>query len=473
MAVNIKGFKTKRLSCMLTALALCGLLFAGCGEAEVKSVKKISQETSARETVKPEADLSVVQTDISRLSVPEDVQVVGLGEASHGVGEYHLMKGEVFKALVEHNGCRSFVIEGDFGGALKVEAYIHGGPGTAKEAVREIGFAIYDTQELADLVEWMRAYNDKISAESAGGQDTKSDVDLTSAPKGQDGQDAADKTLHFYGMDMQRVDNNKEYLLGLLEQSTPALYETYRAALQRLTDEARMEPETDREMFQKAQEDIEALLKAMDAAEQEIVSAAGQTAFDRARECANTLHEFTELSLCADSDYNTVRDRHMFEKVLWLMEHESGLLFINGHNGHIGRTSVSGYTCLGQLLADSLGEKYFAIGTDAEDTIFNSQDMEGNFTVREVSNENLLNGLLDDMDSDYYYVDFAAAAAAAAEGWQELSGEKQKLVTLNVGLSEGQLRSPMYYTAAVVPKDTFDGMIVFRKVSPTTLLSAD
>ena len=163
MAVNIKGFKTKRLSCMLMALALCGLLFAGCGEAEMKSVKKISQEPSAGETVKPEADLSVVQTDISRLSVPEDVQVVGLGEASHGVGEYHLMKGEVFKALAEHNGCRSFVIEGDFGGALKVEAYIHGGPGTAREAVREIGFAIYDTQELVDLVEWMRAYNDKIS----------------------------------------------------------------------------------------------------------------------------------------------------------------------------------------------------------------------------------------------------------------------------------------------------------------------
>ena len=461
----------KKISCLLITAVLCGLLLAGCREAEVKSVKKVSQETSAGGTERPEADLSAVRTDISRLSVSEDVQVVGLGEASHGVGEYHLMKGEVFKALVEHNGCRSFVIEGDFGGALKVEEYIHGGPGTAKEAVKEIGFAIYDTQELVDLVEWMRAYNDKISVESNSGQDTKSDEDLISASKGQNSQAAEDETLHFYGMDMQRVDNNKEYLFDQLEQSAPAIYETYRAALQGLTDEARMEPEPDREMLQKAQADIEGLLKDMDAAEQEIVSAIGQTAFDRARECANTLREFTELSLCADSDYNTMRDQYMFEKVRWFMEHESGLLLINGHNGHIGRTPVSGYTCLGQLLADSLGEKYFAVGTDAEQTVFNSQNTEGNFTVREVSNRNLLNGQLDGMDSDYYYVDFAAVLED--EGWQKIAGEKQKLVTLNVGISEGQLKSPMYYTASVVPKETFDGMIVFRKVSPTTLLLDD
>lgn len=449
VTVNIK-----RLLYVFVITALCGLLFAGCKEAEVKSVKKFSQETSANEAEEPEADLSIVQTDISRLSVPENVRIVGLGEASHGVGEYHLMKGEVFQALAEHNGCRSFVIEGDFGGALKVEEYIHGGPGTAEEAVREIGFAIYDTQELVDLVEWMRDYNEKVGAESDDGAD---------------GQAAADETLHFYGMDMQRIDNNKEYLFSVLEQSVPALCETYRTALEGLTDEKRMEAEPDREIFQKAQTDIEALLKDMDAAEQEIVSAAGQTAFDRARECANTLREFTELFLCDDSDYNTMRDQFMFEKVRWLTEQESGMLFINGHNGHIGKTPVAGYACLGQLLADSFGEKYFAIGTDAEQTVFNSQDMEGNFTVQEVSNRNLLNGQLDGMDSDFYYVDFAEAAED--EGWQAVSGEKQKIVTLNVGISEGQLRSPMYYTTSIVPEDTFDGMIVFRKVSPTTFIA--
>ncbi len=69
----------------------------------------------------PAADLSVLQTDLSTLSVPPNIQVVGLGEASHGVKEYQQMKAEAFKALVENNGCRTFIIEGDFGGALKVD----------------------------------------------------------------------------------------------------------------------------------------------------------------------------------------------------------------------------------------------------------------------------------------------------------------------------------------------------------------
>lgn len=466
-----KSVNKKRLLSMFMAAVLCGVLPAGCARTEVKQLKKISSETSAVGTEEnssgASADLSVVRTDIGRISVPEEVQVVGLGEASHGVKEYHLMKGEVFKALVENNGCRAFVIEGDFGGALKVEEYIHGGSGTAREAVREIGFAIYDTQELVDLVEWMRTYNDEIMAKA---DDTSAIRTATAESDGEaGGQAAEDGTLHFYGMDMQRVDNNKEYLFELLDRSVPALGETYKAALEGLTDESRMEPDT--ETFQKAGEDLEKLLEEMDAAENEIVSAAGQPAFDRARECANTLRECAKLSLCADSDYNTMRDQFMFEKVLWLTGHQDGMLFINGHNGHIGRTSVSGYTCLGELLADSLGDKYFAIGTDAEDTVFQSQDAEGNFSVMEVSNRNLLNRQLDGMDGDFYYVDFAEAAEA--EGWKEIAGEKQKITTLNVGLSEEMLRSPLYYTASLVPGDTFDGMIVFRKVLPTTLLGED
>ena len=73
------------------------------------------------------ADLSYTQDDIGGLTVSSDVRVVGLGEASHGVAEYQQMKADVFKALVKNNGCHTFIIEGDFGGALKVDEYINGG----------------------------------------------------------------------------------------------------------------------------------------------------------------------------------------------------------------------------------------------------------------------------------------------------------------------------------------------------------
>jgi len=264
-------------------------------------------------------DLSALQTDISTLTVSENVQVVGLGEASHGVKEYHQMKAEVFKALVANNGCRTFIIEGDFGDALKVDDYIHGGEGTAEDAVGEIGFAIYRTQEMANLVDWMRSYNE-------------------SAPEGKD--------LHFYGMDIQRYDNNKEYLFSVLDIAAPDLSKKYKMAFSQLTDETRLALSSD--VLDKSKMDALGLLKEIDSSEKDIVTISGQTAFDFARESANTIYQYSEILLSNNAEYNSLRDKHMSDKVNWFLQHgDDSVLFISGHNGHIGKTSVSGYTCLG------------------------------------------------------------------------------------------------------------------------------
>lgn len=413
----------KRIVSGIIMTALCVALLGGCGK---------SGDTEA-------LDVSVLQTDISSISVPEHVRVVGLGEASHGVKEYQLMKAEVFKALVANNGCRTFIIEGDFGGALKVEDYIHGGEGEAEQIVREIGFSIYNTREMAELIEWMRSYNEN-------------------APAGQD--------LHFYGMDMQRYDNNKEFLFAVLDRAAPALGEKYKNAFAPLTDETRLDLSA--ELLNQAKADALELTKDMDSAEKDIAGIAGQPAFDFARECVQTIYACADVSLSSNQDYNALRDKYMFEKVEWFMQRGNGLLFINGHNGHIGKASVSGYTCLGKLLTDSIGDGYFAIGTDAADTKFNSQGGSGEFSVMEVTNQNRLNSQLEHMDDNVYYIDFAETADD--ERWREVLKSKQTITTLNVGIAGWQKLIKTFYTTSIVPENTFDGMLVFQSVSPTTLI---
>ncbi len=415
--------KKSILSILLTS-ALSVSLLTGCGNPAST----------------PAADLSVLQTDLSTLSVSPNIQVVGLGEASHGVKDYQQMKAEAFKALVENNGCRTFIIEGDFGGALKVDAYIHGAQGTALEVVGEIGFNIYRTREMANLVDWMRAYNED-------------------APEGKD--------LHFYGMDMQRYDNNKEYLFSVLDAAAPALSKQYKASLSPLTDAARstLSPE----VITRANDNVLALLKDMDTLESDIAAISGQSAFDFARESANTIYACGKILLSSNADYNSLRDKYMSEKVNWFLQQgDNSVLFINGHNGHIGKTSLSGYTCLGEWLDQDIGENYFAIGTDAEETRFNSQDGNGNFSVMEVKNQNELNRLLDTMESDFYYLDFSKAVN---DGYlQNLLNGRQTLTTLNVGISGWQKLLKSFYTTNLIPNKTFDGMIVFKKVYPTTLI---
>lgn len=109
-----------------------------------------------------------------------------LGEATHGNAKFQRLKLDVFQILVERYGVRAFALEGDFGGCEAVNRYIHGGAGTAADAAAAIGFAIYRTQEMEDLIAWMQSYNE-------------------TAKPGED--------LCFYGFDMQRYEYSYRYLL--------------------------------------------------------------------------------------------------------------------------------------------------------------------------------------------------------------------------------------------------------------------
>ena len=144
--------------------------FGGFGTGECADTEEFSKSASA----------------VTALTLPEQTQIVALGEATHGNAEFQRLKLDVLQILVERYGVRALALEGDYGGCEAVNRYIHGAEGSAEEAAAAIGFAIYRTQEMEDLIAWMRSYNE------------------TAAP----GED-----LRFYGFDMQRLAYNYRYLL--------------------------------------------------------------------------------------------------------------------------------------------------------------------------------------------------------------------------------------------------------------------
>lgn len=123
--------------------------------------------------------------NIQDISIPKEARIIALGEAAHGNMEFQELKLKVFKLLVEKYEVRAFALEGDYGGCEQVNRYIHGGEGTALEAARAIGFKIYCTKEMADLISYMRQYNET----AASGED-----------------------LRFYGFDMQRYVYSFQFL---------------------------------------------------------------------------------------------------------------------------------------------------------------------------------------------------------------------------------------------------------------------
>ena len=407
----------KKLGVILKVICLCScILLSGCG-------KKYAS-----------ADSKALTTDISTITMPEGVTLVGLGEASHGNSEFQQLKLEVFKALVVNNGCKVFAIEGDFGGAAKVNDYIHNGKGTAKEAVAEIGFSIYRTQEMADLVQWMHDYNETCKI----------------------GED-----LNFYGFDMQRYDNNKEILFNYLDAVDSALSQKYQKKLVKLTDDTMYS--LDSKTLKTATKDIKSLMKQTKASSKNYKNE-NKEDYDLALECVQCILENTKLR-SEDTGYNETRDRFMKNKVDWIVQHEKGeMVFLNGHNGHIEKSSAVNYTCMGSRLSKEYKDAYFSIGTDVYETEFNAVSGDENkvFTVK---NANDFTNQLSEIEGNMYYLDFSKVEGD--NNWQKILNSSQSMIALNAEFSDWQSMIKLYYTLTLTPAKAYDGVIIVKNATPS------
>ncbi|WP_336248919.1 erythromycin esterase family protein [Stomatohabitans albus] len=385
----------------------------------------------------PDADLSKTAPDLNELSVPDQVKLVGVGEGSHGSKEYQELKGEVFKKLVEQGKARTFAIEGDFGGALTVNDYIHGGEGNPEDVATAIGFGIYRTQEIKAIIEWMREYNQ-------------------TAPEGKD--------LRFMGFDFQRVDESKKHIFNTLEQGAPELVAKYKPTLDIMNDDNRLDvAKDDLNTIKTAAQNV---MADMDAQKDAIVAATDEDTFIYTREAAHSIAQYMDALIVPEAEYNATRDPLMRDKVKWLMDREGDkILYINAHNGHIQKVATSGYEPLGKLLANDLGDKYWTIGVDALKTGFNSQTDTG-YEQLSVSYESAFTKQIKGKDQNRYYVEFAKVADDPQ--WKEIISNNQVMTAVNVSLVGWQTHLPPFYAISLVPDEAFDAMVIYKEVVPTT-----
>lgn len=406
--------KKWKVICM--AAGLLGMVLTGCGNGK-------------------QIDISADVEAVAEITVPENVQIVGLGEATHGNSGLQNLKKEVFQALVENNGCRVFAIEGDFGGCRKVNDYISGGEGTAEDAAGEIGFAIYRTQEMADLIAWMREYN-------------------TAVPK--------EEQLKFYGFDMQRYDNSKEYLFAYLGKVDAPMIETYEPLLADLNDDTVYTQAQDKTAA--ALKEVEALMENMLAEQENYVSQSSEAEFSFALQCAQSIKECATLR-GAGNNYSNLRDEYMKNKVEWILNAEGGRqIFITGHNGHIEKTSASFYTGMGNRLADSYGDAYFAIGTDLLDTTFSVSNSAGEDTEISIKHSNELSAQFKTLEENAGYLDMTKLDAASELG--KIVSSPQKMLCVGAEFNGWQKLLKNFYTLEMVPNQAYDGVIVLKEDVP-------
>ncbi|WP_199536240.1 MULTISPECIES: erythromycin esterase family protein [unclassified Roseburia] len=367
---------------------------------------------------------------VDNIKIPEKTKIVALGEASHGNVGFQQLKLSVFQNLVENAGIRAFALEGDYGGCEYVNRYIHGGEGTAEQAAAAIGFAIYRTDEMADLISYMRKYNETAKA----------------------GDD-----LRFYGFDMQNWSYNLQYLTEACKASGIDVTE-----LKKLEDNDEADGGYDIEEQTRIIMEIKKELQESDAKD-----------IKQADHLADTLLQNISLGKVIDSavEGNALRDQRMAENVMWIlsMEEQRGnaCIFISGHNGHIERSGNYGTDnrVMGNILSDELGEGYFAIGTDFYKTNCNLPKSDGKRITHTFYSYDPLAKAAKKAGYDMCWLDFSKVPENSK--LKEQITDHVSMGSLGEGYSAFFMSIfPQSYRISQSPEKLYDGMIFVADAHP-------
>jgi erythromycin esterase-like protein len=123
-----------------------------------------------------------------------------LGEATHGTHEFYRERAEITKRLITEQGFTAVAVEADWPDAFRVNRYVRGlsddkDANAALGGFRRFPTWMWRNTVVLDFVEWLRAYNDALSAER--------------------------QRVGFYGLDLYSLYTSIEAVLGYLEKIDP------------------------------------------------------------------------------------------------------------------------------------------------------------------------------------------------------------------------------------------------------------
>ncbi len=86
-------------------------------------------------------------------------RIVGLGEATHGTKEFFQMKHRILEYLVKEMGFNTFAIEATWPESNLLNDYVMTGQGDPARLLAGLYFWTWNTQEVLDMIRWMRRHN--------------------------------------------------------------------------------------------------------------------------------------------------------------------------------------------------------------------------------------------------------------------------------------------------------------------------
>jgi erythromycin esterase len=312
-------------------------------------------------TTQPGADHS----DLMALKgIIGNARIVALGEATHGTHEFFQMKHRLLEFLVEEMGFTTFAIEAYWPEANLINDYVHTGEGNVTELLANLGYWPWQTQEVLDLIEWMRAYN----------------------------QTPGNTPVSFYGFDMQNAKGAIDQLLVYLEKVDPdaavlareklACFSRYQNYNYEQIQYAQQPAATREKCRQDLQVVYDGVLTHQTAYEALSSPIAFAIALQNARvvQQAETLAAVAESNVILPRDWFNARDEAMAENVNWLLGQagSDAKIVLWAHNVHVQTVDWEykgiRYVPMGTHLRQKYGDKLVVFGFSFYGGAFNAYD---------------------------------------------------------------------------------------------------
>jgi erythromycin esterase len=308
------------------------------------------------------ADLQPLKTILN------EVKVVGLGETTHGTREIFQLKHRLLEFLVIEMGFTVFAIEAGFAACQAINDYVLYGKGDRATVLTGQWYVVWDAEEVADMLDWMRAYNQGVPEK---------------------------KKVKFYGVDINLNENGRQAVLGYLRKVDPDMLagtELLFEGLGRVEAKwpLRIDEATEKAIVQLLPP-LQGLIDHLMVNKDKFASSSSLAEFDQALQYTRIMKQWLMANATAllpqSRSKSAARSVSMAENLIWLVDQAApdAKLAIWAHNAHI---VVGGFAIeepnMGSYLREKYGQGYFAFGFE-----FN----QGAFQTRLIQEEMLLGDL--------------------------------------------------------------------------------
>lgn len=380
-----------------------------------------------------------------------NARLIGLGEGTHGTREFQHMKHRLLRYLVEQKGFTHFAIEATSPESEDINRYVLTGEGDPVRLVSTLRFWTWNTQEMVDMIRWMRQWNSTASPE---------------------------RRVQFHGVDIQQPGGAMDTVEAFVARVDPersgyvrtrfACFDPYKSrgatfGVPMVIYAARLA--TSRAACALGAREVHDLLAA---------SATVYTAASSADQHATALHSArllqqweamaTVFSSTVAFAANASRDSSMAENVQWHVARAgaSAKVVLWAHNDHIGRMPNT----LGTHLRDAFPNDYVAVGFAFGSGVLNAVSGGTVQAVRpsDVPAEWIENAFLQ-TGKDYLLLDARTIPMGGAVA-APLAGP---ISMRSIGSTFNVIAPSGFYRKQSFPAD-FDLLVFVRSASETTLL---